>query len=295
MKLHLVAAALALLPAAYLGAAEKYAIELTREFKVGQKFEIAAVARENQIMKVIVDGSLTPSDPRQNKNLEVTIVGMEEILAVKKDGSHGKSRVKITKCVAQDAGKGDPVTIEPGTEVVVTYGDTEVTFAIEGNPASEAQASVLGKFFETKKSGTDDDELLGTDEKQAVGDKWKIDSKAAAESLAKNGMALKPEDIEGWMELVSVVEQDGVSCLEIRGEITLKKIAAPMPPGIAVTASGGKMTLHGLFPIDGTAQPVKKVMTMTFAVDAGGDANGAEIKLSMNGKTSRDGTMKELK
>ena len=96
------------------------------------------------------------------------------------------------------------------------------------------------------------------------------------------------------MKLEAVVEKDGKRYLDILGEITLKKMAAPMPPGMAIAKSGGKMTIRGLFPVDETSQPIRKQMTMAFTVAAGGAPSGAQIELSMRGRTDRRGTMKLL-
>lgn len=276
------------------GAAEEYTINLSRDYHVGQKMELSIVSTESTQVDLTVNGKPAQAPHGQNKNLTTTLEGSQEILELR-GRARSKIRFTVKRLVSTPAAQETQVILEPGTSVLVSFGEKEVAFSIDGKAVAADKQAVLAKFFETEKEGTDDDELLGTKEKQAVGGQWKIDRKAVAAGLTKNGMGLAPEDVDGWMKVEAVVEKDGVKCLDIRGEIDLKRIAPPMPPGIGINSSGGKMSMRGLYPVDGVSQPTNKVMTMIYKVEAAGDTSGVALEMSMAGKITRDAKVKEVK
>lgn len=293
MKRFLVASSLSLAFLTISGIAQdakKYTINLSRDYKVGQKLEISITNQESSKMELKKNG--TAQDPR-NQAIEAKFDGIQEVLEVK-DGKLAKAKITVKKLVATMGGKEETI-LKTGVVIDASYGSENVTFKVDGEEPTQKERAILSKFFQPNKKGTDDDELFGSKTPQAVGDKWEINSAAAAAGFSKNGMELDEKEISGWMKLVKIVEEDGVKCMDIRGEIELKTFAPALPPGMTIAKSGGNITMRGLFPVDGTSHPLDKAMTMTFSVNSKGDQNGTAIEVLMSGEMKRSTATKHAK
>ena len=170
--------------------------------------------------------------------------------------------------------------------------DGKPAFKSGGEDVSAEAAEALGEFFsDNEEKDMDIDAVFGTSEKKKVGDSWPIDAEAAAKGLADTGLQIPADKIKGELTLHGVVERDGVKCLDIRGEMLLMEMKAPMPPGIEVTDSGGKATFSGLFPVDEKISALEQNMSMNFTMKASGTIEGQTLELDTEAAMAKTATM----
>ncbi|MFT5412807.1 MAG: hypothetical protein ACI9NC_005559 [Verrucomicrobiales bacterium] len=268
--------------------ADKFEIDLLRPYKTGQVYELSAQAGRNNQSKLMVDGKPVDAAPGANSNTVVKLDATETILTVDAEGRIEKCLLKIIRLTSNEVGGDEKELSESGTEVVVSIGSDEIDFSRkDGETISKSLNSSLSQFYDPRKDDASDDLLFGTDELIGVGESWKIDSEAAAKGLSQNGMAIKPDQIRGKMKLVGLVEKDGVKCLEIHGAIEMATLAPPMPDGIKISSSGGRLTLVGFFPVDGALQVSEKTSKMYFHIKASGATGDGLLELESKGRMGK--------
>ena len=283
-KIIKLSAALALLLAPLSHAAESHSIKLVRPYVVGETFTINGDATTTNTTALKVNGNAVPAAPEANSKLFSTLEATKKVLSVDEKGKVETCLLTVKKLTSKASEDADAEKLlDAGTAVSVKVGTKEVQFTIDGKEVTGELAKVLGEFFDPRDDSTDDDDIFGTEEKVAVGDSWKIDSKAAAEGLSKHGMKIGEDGVRGRMKLVGLVTKDGVECLDIRGEIEMVGFAPQLPDGMKLGSSEGRLKLEGLFPIDQSLQPINILAQMEFKMKAERQDAQPAIELTTSG------------
>ena len=147
----------------------------------------------------------------------------------------------------------------------------------------------LELFFslnDAEEKNTDDD-AFGTDEKKKVGDSWKINAKALAESAKNDKVEIDPKNVSGKMTLTGIVKAGGQKCLEIKGEFTVKGLKAPadFPRNLRVTKSEMSGRVHSKIPVDTSLPEVENNMVMTMIMEVRSRRGQINMKISRRAET----------
>ena len=167
-------------------------------------------------------------------------------------------------------------------------------YLVNGQIASNEIAEVLSTLFVLPQSETTDDDVFGTKERKKVGDSWGVNVVKAASSLSPE-FKLAPEDMKGTTTLEKILEIDGVKCPWISGKLDINKASPPLPPGFVVEKSHISAAFAGVFPIDVLLDYFSEEMSMRAAIEAKGDSNDPNIRISLNVEESRIEKHKPLK
>jgi hypothetical protein len=95
-----------------------------------------------------------------------------------------------------------------------------------------------------------------------------VDSEIAVKDFAKStGKKIGAKDMIATVKFVEVTSVEGVECLRLCKDLSVKNFSAPLPVGVTVDTSEIKATMTGLYPTDATRQPIsiEGMMTVIFS------------------------------
>ena len=283
-----------LLSLGHVAGDEEYTIKLERDGAVGEKRHLSAMVSNKVAMEMRVDGELAPTPPGSTENNRYKLEGDFEIVAKNAAGNISELKGKVANLISFKPDGTEESLVAEGTDVTLRLaeGAEEPTVTVEGKPAGAELAEIIGEFFDLgSEDEFDADAVFGTSEKKKVGESWAIDPVVAAKSFAESGDGLEidPENLEGKLTLHGIVEREGIRCLDIRGELTMKGLKAPMPPGIEVSESLGRATFSGLFPIDESLSPIEENMSLDFTMNAAGKIGDNTLEMDIAAAMAKKG------
>jgi hypothetical protein len=272
---------------ALAASAQEYEIKMTRAQKVGDKYDVTAKSVSSTKAKITVDGKVEEKSQDVAIDLagEVTVVQVD---AKTKDQSRIKMKVKSANLV-QGTAAAEPF-LKAGDEVEVWHEGKEKVVTVNGNTADEELSSYLEPILSVHQDGDpSDDDVYGSKEKKKVGDTWPINKELLAKEIAASGMPLLADGIAGLTKLVSVGKKDGVDCMKVEADITVKLNIPPPVPGLKVSKGEVNVKQSGNFPIDTTKDPLDMALTRTMVMTAAGNVGpaGQQKNVQMDSTTTQ--------
>lgn len=261
---------------------EAYPIRLTRPSRVGQAFRLQASAA------VLNDITITLAPDRKDANQRVAglqVDGRGEVLEVDGRGDVRKLKITVGQCVGTEDDRQREL-VRKGAVIVVTAGEKDPSFSIDGKPADKDTADLLELIFPLREDkGPDDDAIFGTREKKRVGESWPINPAAAAEDLKAIGGQAKPENIRGSFKLAAVERHDGRAVLKLEGRMEVTDFLPPRPddlPGdVTLEPSSATFQITTLMPVDPALPSPSESSTMVFTTPMTRTADGQPVKLQV--------------
>lgn len=208
---------------------KEYEIKLFRPVKVDQVFRLSASGRDMRQQRHI------PGTPPKKDELVFEVHGLLRVLATNKTGQATKVSLILDSCIKIEGSERNEQVAE-GTEVVISsgFGGHKGIQATDRNrlvsPEVERMLDVAVDLPTTRET---DDELVGTDKPQRIGDSWPVHSEVIADSLGI-GATLKKEDVTGQTKLAGLAKVGGIECLDVRTEMKIKNFAPAVPFGATV-------------------------------------------------------------
>jgi hypothetical protein len=260
-----------LLAAASTLDAQEYDVVFHRNAKVGDKYLIETQASMDDDQEFVVNGKSLESN--KHVKLEVELAVLVENVAVDKNGypAEQKMSVKKSRCVRD----GSPVELFKAGDTIIMKNDKPRQFMVNGKAAEGLQRTTLDQIFPS--SGDDpgsDDRIFSPGRKVKIGESWPVNAEAAAVSLSKKlSSPVSKDAVKGTIKLVSANPKNGVSCLQLSGELLISAGGRGLPgapPEIQVRKFVSTFTLGGDFPVDPQRQPLTEQIKMTSEVEGGG-------------------------
>lgn len=259
-----------------------YQIALHRPVKVGDVFRETTSVKKHQaqIMKI---GGQTKNEIEDR---QVELVAKVEVLATDAQGQPTSARYTIERLEAGQTGTPLAPVLAPGQVLTVVRGQQPVLALDQGGALTEAQTDDVKAVISTGPvTPVTDDQAFGTATPQLVGATWPINAQYAAAGLSDDEITVTPDGLMGQTKLVAARPEAGQDCLEVSVSFLVKSpVFTKLPPGSTVT---GQMTVDhtGLYPLDGTRQPVTQ----------SGITRGQFNMILLNGAATSDMTMEETK
>ena len=216
-------------------------------------------------------------------------------LKVNKVGSVVQIKLKMDSFTITE-GKFTEAVLEKGTVIKGEKKDNKDQFELWdeesklGVPLQEGtMVEALKLFFSLNDAGekNTDDDAFGTDKKKQVGDSWKINAKALAESAKNDKVEIDPKNVSGKMTLTGIVKAGRHECLEIKGEFTVKGLKPPadFPRNLRVTKSEMTGRVHSKIPVDTSLPEVENNMVMTMIMEVRSRRGQVAMKISRHAET----------
>jgi len=274
-----------------LVADEGHTIKLHRPAKVGEQLRVEISGSESNIMTRKV-GDMEDSE---EKKWSAKLKGVVTVLKVSKVGSVVQIKLKVDSFTITE-GKFTEAVLEKGTVIKGEKKDAKDQFELWdeesklGVPLQEGtMVEALKLFFslnDAEEKDTDDD-AFGTAERKQVGDSWKINAKALAESAKNDKVEIDPKNVSGKMILTGIVKAGGHECLEIKGEFTVKGLKPPadFPRNLRVTKSEMTGRVHSKIPVDTSLPEVENNMVMTMIMEVRSRRGQVAMKISRHAET----------
>ena len=263
--------------------AEEYKLKLDRPEKVGHTYSISATGD----MKTSSTASVPGVPPRkQDQAYTVALDGTIKILEVdEKSSQPTKLTCTVSKCL-----KDGEEMYPAGTVITAENKAGKTQFSVDGNALDPINNLVLNTVITTQKPGEPPqmDMVFRADQARKVGDKWDIDSDAAAREFSKEGPPVKAQDVKGTGKLVEVKNIDGKQVMQFEGQMEVASFKGPTPEGLNVSSGNMSARFTGLLPVDPQELPVSTEQQMTAHFVAQGGPGGqvnVEIDMQRSAKT----------
>ena len=266
---------------------EKYEIKLERALAKDVPYTFRKVVAVRHERQPEVGGKPLPV---QVNVRALEFHGVFTILEHDARGRERKNAYEVSRFVLVEDEK-ERVLLKPGTKFIATAGKDGATFELEAGPDlvrvnPELQSHLRRVIGLREDKGPGMDEMYGSAEPREVGESWPINAEKVAEAFSGPDTKVKAKDVEGKTTLVGVEEKDGVRCLKLRYETTVKHMDyTPADAPIWTTFTGGKREYRheGLLPID-LKSPIRLGTTETteeMTSEQPGQRDGVKEKMRM--------------
>lgn len=262
--------------------AADYKIALSRPSHVGDRYRTYSTYSESETVALSKDGN---NFGDRKKSRQATLQGIVEVLKVDKVNDAVKLRVTVEKLVDGDG----ETLLKKGQVIIAETVDGKRTYRLTEGKLSTETRKHLEELVRTKTSDkVSDDDAFGTDQRQKVGDSWKLKPKPFAK-LSK----IKPESVSGGAKLEAVEQHQGLECLRISMNARLKEFPnaqALEKQGFEIDSVKFVIKGDGLFPTDHKQQRLTSKLSLSVdAVAKGvkGAAAGVVMKLTVRKSSER--------
>jgi hypothetical protein len=263
---------------------EDYEVKLVRLAKVGERYGIVATGSQEQHMTMTLNGQGMP--PR-DKVMQVAFTAKAEVLAVSAGGREVKTSFTV-ETLTNTVGAQATDVLPAGTVVVAERTGAKTEFQVAGAPAKPEVADVLKVVISLESDqGANDDAIFGTKERKKAGDSWPMDAKAGAADLeAKENIKVDPANISGTTTLIEVLPAG----MRIAAKVTMKDVAVPLPPGMAVTSSVIAAEFSSVLPIDTSKRVARSSISMDCKVKCAGKVGDKDMTMDLTMKNGKSVT-----
>lgn len=252
---------------ASIGFAEDFQIKMERPDTRGEKRYMEITASESTRVVVTADGQIVRNE---TKEYILNLNGVETILEISKTKQATKLSFKVTRCNKVENGKTLEV-LKEGDEIVASRQDGKNQYMVNGQPAAEDVAALLGKALSiASPDRPSDDDIFGTKNRVKVGDEWPVNAKLAASDFQTTGLTVLPEKVSGTAKLVKIGSDQGGKYQEISANIKLSDVGIPLGE-LKADQSEVTATFLGRFPLDPMKQKTFEQTEMNMAVAASGN------------------------
>jgi len=274
--------------AAAAASTAKYTVDLSPPYKVGQKFSVATDLSNTQHTTIVVTlpGMPTPQAQKQDSETAAHIEADGEILGIFPNGSPQKVALTL-KNITATLNKAAVANLPaPGAKIIVEKSGASATVSMDGQPAADSIGRILRDIFDTGNDKYTDQTMFGAKSPVAVGDSWPVDSTLLIASF-KEGIG-DVSNIAGTMKLTSLTGTGDSQVATVSGDVKIDGFKPPLPPGVTMTvdSSSGVLHVEGAIPAmdKGTE---KESHSMTIKMEAHGDQQGAQLKISTSGEQKK--------
>ena len=233
-----------------LSADESYTVRLARPKKVGDTYRLDARGMHHTQQRLTVGGRLVGEEDKKHS---VHLVAVATVLAVDTKSSATRIEYRIESLRASSPGQSEEEVLPAGRKVVAESKNGDTAFTTDSAvPLTPETVETLKMVISAHvpESPTDDD-IFGTTARKKVGDRWGINAATAARDLAKSGLSVSAEDLNGSVHLAGVREAGGVKALQVSGQLRSDKIGLAAPQaGVQVEKTLMEGEFSGLVPAD---------------------------------------------
>lgn len=149
----------------------------------------------------------------------VTFEGRAEVLEL--DLKARPVRVVFTVGTFTKVENGMTVALlEPGSVVVADGSQQQKLSSKDGKALSEPVRDAFNVMYSAHKpDSATDDEVFGTKDTRAIGDRWPMNLALASEELARDGLVIPAGHLNGTFSLISKDKVGTTDCIGVRGQI----------------------------------------------------------------------------
>jgi hypothetical protein len=231
--------------AANVAHAQKYPIRLFTPDPVGQRYTISATGGKVQTATAIRNGSVIRT---QTSTAQVTFEGRAEVLAVDAKGQPFKVSYTVARFTKTENGV-TTVVLKPGTTILTDGSlEREKQIRLKDGPMDEATAEEFRLVISVHRANSPtDDDIFGSKEPRAIGERWSINNSIAAADFSKIA-SVSPDKVRGSASLIAKGIVDGNECLIVTAEVSADDMALPKaPPGFAPDRGSVQANFRGCF------------------------------------------------
>jgi hypothetical protein len=204
--------------------AEDYKIRMSLPAHVGERADARYVA-------TLAVHSVMNYEDRETKTDEAQRVELDAIEDVRQIDSNQRPTqisLEIKRCVEVLKDGSHRTILSPGRTLLATtkkHDEAELTLD-RGKLTRQDEALLRLIVHLREREEPSDDEIFGTEARQAIGSSWPINSKAFARQPSQPGFdPVRPKNISGTTTLVAVHEVPGFGpCLQLELNFTIRKM-----------------------------------------------------------------------
>jgi hypothetical protein len=218
--------------------AKTHAIHLTRPSRVGERFHV--VADDTTDKTIVQDGTMV-----QEKHRVLHLDAVCTTVAVDDRGRTTRDHYDVTELTAD----GQPLATG-AIDVTRARKERDAVALVGGSPASAEVMDALRTILTMRTGGASDDDVFGTQQSQAVGAHWAVNTGLAHDDLLEDA-GIDARTVTGDVWLAGVTRANDTDCLEVRGKLALDGIQMPdLPKGSVTDVGHADVDLEAALPFD---------------------------------------------
>lgn len=243
-------------PLAGAAGAKTYPIHLTRPSHAGERWHV--IAEDTTDKTVTQDGTVM-----DEKHRVLHLDGVYTVVAVNDHGRPTRDHYDVKELTAD----GQPLASSGvGIDVTRARREEDAVVLVGGAPASAEVLDAIRTLFTVKTGGATDDEVFGTQQPQAVGAHWAVDTRLAHDDLLQDA-GIEATTVTGDVWLAGLTRTDDFDCLDVRAKLALDGIALPnLPKGSIIDLGHADVDMEATLPFDARLVRATEALTMTMKV-----------------------------
>lgn len=241
-------------PLAGAAGAKTYAIHLTRPSHAGERWHV--VADDTTDKTVTQDGTVV-----QEKHRVLHLDGVYTAVAVDDRGRPLRDHYDVKELTAD----GQPLaSAGVGIDVTRAGREEDAVVLVGGAPATAEVMDAIRTLLTVRSGGATDDEVFGTEQPQAVGAHWAVDTRLAHDDLLQDA-GIDATTVTGDVWLAGLTRANDIDCLDVRAKLALDGLALPnLPKGSVVDLGHADVDMEATLPFD--ARPVRATEALTMSM-----------------------------
>ncbi len=241
-------------PIASGAGAKTYPIHLSSPSRVGERLHVVAEDRTDKT--VVQDGGTV-----DEKHGVVHIDAVGTTVAVDDRGRTTRDHYDVKELMTDGRSLG-----VGSVDVTRAPKEKDAVVLVGGAPATDEVRAALSDILSLSTGGPSDDDVFGTQQPQAIGAHWPVNTRLARDDL-RDSSGVDAAKVTGDVWLAGLTHAEGGDCLDVRARLGLEGIELPgLPPGSTIDQSHAVVDLEGTFPLGERMVRATEALTMSMEV-----------------------------
>ncbi len=248
--------------------AKTYPIHLTHPSQVGERIHVVADDTSNKTF--VQDGTMV-----EKKHRLVHLDAVCTTVAVDDRGRTTRDHYDVTELSAD----GQLLATGP-VDVTRARKEEDAVVLVSGAPPTGEIKEALRTIISARTGGASDDDVFGTQQPQAVGAHWPVNTSLARDDLFSSS-GLDAATVTGDVWLAGLTRANDADCLDVRAKLALDGIRMPdLPKGAVIDQGHAVVDVQGAFPLD--VNLIRAIETLTMSM---------EVRLRVPTPSGRDSSL----
>jgi len=243
--------------------AKDYPINLDFAYQVGDAYRVSA---QGAITNLYIATTIAAAPQTRGKVVNWKFEADATIKQVSDRSLPTVVEFVVQEFHTESAGNRTELLAE-GSRMTATVADGQKTFMSNGEPLPDEGSKLLVPLVDLDDGEKTNQEAFGTDIARKPGDEWPANKSALIEGAKKQGLDIKPEDVNAVARLAKVQTVEEKEMMVIQSTASIANIVPPVPAGVKVDSANMKFDVLVSLPVDASRPAYSEAVNVQRRVD----------------------------